>query len=275
MCAAFLGMGSAIRVLLIEDEEADYLLTRRMLAECENQVFDLQWAATWQKGIEELRRCEHDVCLLDYRIGIGDGLELLKESRSVGCKAPVIILTGIGDYRLDVEAMELGAADFLVKDKMTTELLERTIRYALAQARAVEELERRENALRASEMRFRSVVQSARDAIVLSDEEGKILFWNKSAETIFGYTEDEAIGKTMESLMPDQYRDWYRADLDRFRITGRSRLIGSTVEIQGVRKDGTTFPAELSVASCTNGQGTMFTAVIRAINQSDRMKLSA
>jgi len=266
---------STIRILLIEDEETDYLLTRRMLASCENQVFDLRWAGSWQSGIEELRRCEHDVCLLDYRIGIGDGLELLKESRSIGCKAPVILLTGIGDYRLDVEAMELGAADFLVKDKMSAELLERTIRYALAQARAMEELEHRQNELRASEMRFRSVIQSARDAIVLSDEEGKILFWNKSAETIFGYTEDEALGKTMETLIQDQYREWYRAGLERFRITGRSQLIGSTTEMQGVRKDGTVFPAELSVASCTSGQGTMFTTVIRAVSRSDRLPLSA
>src|SRR5207244_8432479 len=56
-----------------------YLLTRRMLSACENQTFDLQWAESWQAGIEAIRQCAHDVCLLDFRIGGGDGLELLKE----------------------------------------------------------------------------------------------------------------------------------------------------------------------------------------------------
>ena len=101
--------GNSIRVLLIEDEETDYLLTRRMLSSVESQSFDLEWANSWQAGIDAIRRCGHDVCLLDFRIGGGDGLELLKESRDIGCKAPVILLTGIGDYRLDIEAMELGA----------------------------------------------------------------------------------------------------------------------------------------------------------------------
>src|SRR5215475_9410132 len=149
---------SPIRVLLIEDQETDYLLTRRMLSNSENQIFDLIWANSWQSGIEAIRRCVHDVCLLDFRLAGGDGLELLKESRDIGCKAPVIVLTGISDYRLDLEAMELGAADFLVKDRITPELLERSIRYSIAQAHALEELQRRQDDLRASDLRFRSVV---------------------------------------------------------------------------------------------------------------------
>src|SRR5262245_3472612 len=127
-------MGQTVtQVLLIEDQEEDYFLTRRILSRCENQAFDLQWANSWEPAIEAIRRCTHDVCLLDFRLGGGDGLELLKESQHVGCKAPVIILTGVSDYRLDLEAMELGAADFLVKDKITPDLLERSIRYAIAQ----------------------------------------------------------------------------------------------------------------------------------------------
>src|SRR5262245_57185034 len=115
------------RVLLIEDEESDYLLTRRMLASCANQQFELQWADSWQAGIEAIRRCAHDVCLLDFRIAGGDGLELLKEANAVSPKSPVILLTGLDDYRLDLEAMELGAADFLDKNGITPELLERSI----------------------------------------------------------------------------------------------------------------------------------------------------
>src|SRR5262249_49136553 len=150
---------------------------------------------------------------------------------------PVVILTGVTDYRLDVEAMELGAMDFLVKDKLTPELLERSIRYAITQAETMNELQRRQQEASASEMRFRSVVQSAADAIILSDENATILFWNNGAEKIFGYTEDEVTGSKIEILMPESYRARHRAGLERFRVTGRPQIIGSTVELEGLRKD--------------------------------------
>src|SRR5437899_10083863 len=72
-----------VRVLLIEDSESDYLLTRHMLGSIENQIFDLEWASSWQTGIEAIRRAGHNICLLDYRIGGGNGLELLPETRAV------------------------------------------------------------------------------------------------------------------------------------------------------------------------------------------------
>jgi protein-histidine pros-kinase len=259
-----------IRILLIEDQESDYLLTRKMLASCETQAFDLQWANSWQAGIEAIRRCAHDICLLDFRIGGGDGLELLKESRSIGCNAPIILLTGISDRKLDLEAMEYGAADFLLKDKLTPDLLERSIRYAIAQAHAMDELRRNRDELRASELRFRAVVQSAGDAIIISDESANVRFWNSGAESIFGYTEEEIVGHPIEILMPEQYRARHRAGFERFRSTGRSQIIGHTVELEGLRKDGSIFPLELSLAAWTNGNGTMFTAIIRDISERKR-----
>jgi protein-histidine pros-kinase len=262
--------GSPIRVLLIEDEETDYLLTRRMLSAVANQTFDLEWANSWQAGIDAIRRCSHDVCLLDFRIAGGDGLELLKESRDIGCKAPVILLTGIGDYRLDIEAMELGAADFLVKDKITPELLERAIRYSLAQSQTLDQLQRQRDELRSSELRFRAVVQSAADAIILADENARIAGWNAGAEAIFHYSEEEVLGSSIEILMPESYIDAHRAGLERFRTTGRSQIIGKTIEFEGVRKDGTVFPLELSLASWRNGNGIMFTAIIRDITDRKR-----
>src|SRR5262245_4599613 len=166
--------------------------------------------------------------------------------------------------------MEIGAADFLVKDKITPELLERSIRYAIAQSKAMLELSRRQDDLRASELRFRSVVQSAADAIILADETGKIVFWNKGAETIFGYIEDEILGAQIETLLPETYRAHHQESFERFRLTGRSQIIGKTVELQGLKKDQSLFPLELSLASWTNGVGTMFTAIIRDISERRR-----
>jgi len=259
-----------IRVLLIEDSEADYILTRRMLSSIENETFDLEWAPSWQTGIEAIRRATHDICLLDYRIGGGDGLELLKESQETSRKAPVILLTGVSDHRLDVEAMELGAADFLVKDQLTAPLLERSIRYAIAQSHSIEELNRQHDEMRASELRFRSVVQSAADAIVLADDSGRIISWNKGAEGMFGYQEEEVTGAAIEVLMPESYRDQHRAGFERYRAGGRSQLVGRTIELEGLRKDGSIFPIELSLASWTSSDGTFFTGIIRDITERRR-----
>jgi two-component system sensor histidine kinase/response regulator len=258
---------SAIRVLLVEDREEDYLLTRRLLSRCENQTFDLEWANSWQTGIEAIRRCAHEVCLLDFRIGGGDGLELLKESRDIGCQAPIVVLTGVSDYRLDVEAMKLGAMDFLVKDKITPELLERSIRFAITQGKTVDELRRRQDEICASELRFRSVVQSAADAIILYDENGKILFWNQGAAQIFGYSEEEIVNQSVDVLMPEPYRAAHRENLERFRATGRSQMIGNSVEVDCLRKDGSFVPVELSLASWANGGQMMLTAIIRDISE--------
>lgn len=261
---------SPIHILLIEDEETDYLLTRRMLSAIQNQSYEVQWAKSWATGIEAIRRREHDVCLLDFRIDGGDGLELLKESRNIGCIAPVILLTGVGDHQLDIEAMALGAGDFLVKGKITPELLERSIRYSIVQAQTMDELQRQRDEMRASELRFRSVFQSAADAIILADETAKIVGWNKGAEQIFGYCEEEILGSRLEVLMPESYRDAHLAGFERFRVTGRPQVIGKTRELEGLRKDGSVFPLELSLASWRSGAGTMFTGIIRDITERRR-----
>ena len=260
----------ATRVLLIEDSEEDYLLTRRMLSAIGGKVFDLKWSASYQEGLDAIRAGIHDVCLLDYRLGDRDGLELLKECEAPLLKAPVILLTGAYDYGVDLTAMRLGAADFLVKDQITPSMLERAIRYAIQQSQTLQELRRQQDELRASELRFRSVVQSAADAIILSDETGKITFWNKGAERLFGYSEDEVLQQPIEVLMPERYRERHRLGMERLRSTGRSKLIGNTVEFEGLQKNGTEFPFELSLASWTSGEGTFFTAILRDITERRR-----
>jgi len=166
--------------------------------------------------------------------------------------------------------MQLGAADFLVKDQLTPTLLERSIRYAIAQARTLQELQRQQDELRASELRFRSVVQSAADAILQADENARIIFWNKSAETVFGYREEEVLGFPLELLMPEWHRPTLRQEFERFRLYGKSRLVGRTVELEGLRRDGSDFPLELSMASWTTTEGTSFTAIMRDITERKR-----
>jgi PAS domain S-box-containing protein len=134
-----------------------------------------------------------------------------------------------------------------------------------AQLGRVFERQRAEEALRASERKFRSVVESAADGIVVADSAGCILAWNKSAQTIFGYDEDEIVGQPLTCLMPARYRDLHQHGLQRFRDTGTSRVIGHTVELHGLRKDGGEFPIELALSSWQVGADTCYSGIIRDI----------
>jgi signal transduction histidine kinase len=137
-----------LRVLLIEDDEDDYILVRNLLSDALPSKYKLEWAATYDAALETVKRGQHDVYLLDYRLGERNGLELLQEAIENGCKAPIIFLTGHGDYEVDLEAMRTGAADYLVKDHMNAPVLERSIRYAI-------ERKRTEEILRESERRLK------------------------------------------------------------------------------------------------------------------------
>ena len=127
-----------------------------------------------------------------------------------------------------------------------------------------------EEELRAAEERFRAVTASTRDGIVSADGNGRVIFWNAGAEAIFGRTATEIVGRPLTDLMPERYRDAHRAGIARFSATGEGRLTGSTVEVEGLRADGSEFPIELSLGSWTRNQQTCFTAVVR--DMSDRVR---
>lgn len=124
--------------------------------------------------------------------------------------------------------------------------------------------------LRESEMRFRSVAQSANDAIISADYAGTIISWNRGAETIFGYKEEDVLGKPLTVLMPERYRELHRTGLERFLSTGEARVIGKTQELYGLRKNGSEFPLDLSLATWKTEEGTFFSGIIRDITERKR-----
>lgn len=133
-----------LRVLLIDDDEDDYLLIRDSLREVEEETFNLDWAPGYEKGLELAQKRSHDVFLIDYRLGEHNGLLLLKKLLETDQRTPMILLTGHGDCEVDLEAMRIGAADFLVKAQLSPQLLARAIRYSMKHARDLETLRERE-----------------------------------------------------------------------------------------------------------------------------------
>jgi diguanylate cyclase (GGDEF)-like protein/PAS domain S-box-containing protein len=131
---------------------------------------------------------------------------------------------------------------------------------ALLNSRTLESLQN-------SEIRFRSVVETATDAIISVNSRGEIIFWNDAAESMFGYSADETIGKSLTFIMPERFRDAHRRGLKRAVTTGKSKIIGKTVEMAGLRKDGREFPIELSVARWKTKEGIFFTGIVRDITE--------
>ncbi len=128
-----------IRVLLIEDDEDDYLLARDYFDDFQSPGRHLlEWVSTYDEGLQALRAEEHHICLLDYRLGAQDGVELLRQSLDEGCRTPIVMLTGSGNRDVDKAAMRHGAADYLVKSEITAALLERSIRHSLERHRFLE-----------------------------------------------------------------------------------------------------------------------------------------
>ncbi len=229
----------AIRVLLIDDDEEDYLITRDLLDDIPGKRFSLDWVDNYDDGLQRLTRQEHDVYLLDYRLGHRSGLELLTETRPFANQAPVIILTGQGDIEVDELAQQAGAADYLVKSGLRAETLDRSIRYALQHARMLnalkqeranlahrveertrelaltndrlrevnERLEHTVDSLTASEERFRSLVQTIPDVVYKIDANGCFTYLNEAIQR-YGYHQVELLGKHFSEIM-------YEEDLDK------------------------------------------------------------
>jgi signal transduction histidine kinase/DNA-binding response OmpR family regulator len=140
---------SGVRVLLIEDDEDDYLIIENMLAGISFSRVDLHWAGSYESALDKIQMEHFDVVLLDYLLGARTGLDFLREVNGKGISTPVILLTGQGGFEVDVKALEAGAADYLVKSEISAATLDRAIRYSIEQKLTERELKKANEMLRA------------------------------------------------------------------------------------------------------------------------------
>lgn len=131
-------MEPPLRVLLIDDDEDQYVLTRSLLTGLRARRFELTWLADFDAALDAIDQGAHDVYLVDYHLGPRSGLDLVREAIARGCSRPLILLTGHGQGEVDLEALRAGAVDYLDKDEVTASLLERSLLYAIERAKVVE-----------------------------------------------------------------------------------------------------------------------------------------
>ncbi|WKN30644.1 PAS domain S-box protein [Porifericola rhodea] len=177
-------LGETINILVIDDDEDDFVIVNDFLSDIKTSLFKVDWEPNYQKAQQLIAEQSYDVYLIDFRLGESNGLELLKEAVSYQPGRPVIMLTGQGEPEIDFKAMQIGAADYLVKDAIDAQSVERSIRYALSNAHAVQKLYEQET-------KYRALFQQALNAIFITDSEQTIMDANPVMLSMFGYKLEE------------------------------------------------------------------------------------
>ena len=184
------GAGAQLaRILLIEDDEDDFVLVRDLLQSARAHRYALDWVPTAAAAASAMASGGHDVCLVDYRLGERNGIDLVKAARERGDCRPLILLTGQGDDSVDIEAMQAGASDYLVKGQLTTDLLERTVRYAVEHSRAEE-----------GRRRLASILEATTDFVATLTLEGQPLYVNRAGCAMLGLNTPLDASKSLEDL---------------------------------------------------------------------------
>jgi PAS domain S-box-containing protein len=254
--------GEAQQSVLVVDDDPDILTALQDLLEYEGYHVDC--AHTCGEALHSIEHHYYNAVLLDLGLPDGDGHSVLHRLQASDPSLPVIILTAATSMDRKLGSLTQGAFAHLTKPYHREEL-----RAVLHRAIGMKSLATRAEgiavALSESEDRFRSVVQSASDAIVVADEHGYIVSWNNAATRMFQYSEADALGKPLTILMPMRYRDAHEMGVERMRTSGESKLIGKVVTLQGLKKDGREFPIELSLATWKSRDGAFYSGIIRDI----------
>ncbi len=248
-----------IHALLIEDDPDDILILKDSLADIGMGRIKLDYADRLSKGLIQLSGHSYDVILLDLNLPDSRGLDTLTTMIKRFPKLPVVVLSGLADDTITIEAVRRGAQDYLVKGEITGPLVMRVLRYAIERKQV-------EAMLRASEVRYRTLVETSPDGITLADLEGKLLLSNPQAARLHQYEKPEAmLGINVFKLIAPAERQ--KAVLNTQKTINEGKIINA--EYTMLRKDGSQFPAEISTAPLRSSAGTPtgFIGITRDISE--------
>jgi PAS domain S-box-containing protein len=175
---------NVIRILIVDDDEDDFFITSDYIKHIPGSTFEIDWCHRYDEALKRVCEKNHDLYFVDYRLGARTGVDLLRDALEQGCEQPIILLTGKGNQAVDIEAMQLGAVDYLIKTELNTEKLERSIRYALERAASL-------RALRANERKYRSIFEKSKDMVFITDDMYDFKDMNNAWQEALGYTREE------------------------------------------------------------------------------------
>ena len=238
---------ATVRLLLVEDNPGDARLVEILLSEASSSAdFEVVSAERLDEAFERLEQSGFDAILLDLSLPDSSGLETVSRMRAAAPQTPMVVLSGQDDEETTLQALHMGAQDYLLKGQADNDTMARSIRYAIERARTEEEL-------RQSEERFRLLVQGVRDyAIFMLDPNGHIESWNEAAGHIQGYQAGEILGRHFSIFYTDE-------DVERGHPEEQLRIAAADgrYEEEGlrVRKNGSTFWAEAVVTASRDDAG--------------------
>ncbi|BCS53726.1 PAS domain S-box protein [Geobacter sp. SVR] len=255
-------------ILLVEDDPGHVELVRYAFATSPD-VMELVVAGSVASACEHLEVSMPAVILCDYRLPDGTGLEILRRhavpAERYLPRPPFVLLTSHGDEVIAVEAMKAGATDYIVKSDVSLSSLPGLCRALVREHCLRVEKDRAQEELRESEARFRSITETAADAIISVDEDGRIIFCNRSAADMFGYEHTDLPGRLLEVLIPEKSRKAHRAGVAAWKAAGGGCSAGQ-ISTMALRSDGREFPVQFSLSSWTGQDGAYcYTAIIRDI----------
>lgn len=186
-----------VRILIIDDDEDDFILTSGFLKGVEDRTLDIQWCYNYKAALQQIASKAFDLYLVDYRLGAKTGIDLLKEAMSMNCEEPIILLTGKGNPNIDKQAMEMGAVDYLVKAELTTEKLERCIRYSLERAASTK-------ALRSNERKYRNIFEKSKEAVFTTDQALVFRDVNTAMSRLAGCDKHQLLNSNLYQLIDNE-----------------------------------------------------------------------
>lgn len=213
---------SQVRILIIDDDEDDFLITSEYIRHIPGATFQIEWCSDFDKALDLICQKKFDLYFTDYRLGARSGVDLLKEAVHRGCDAPIILLTGKGNREVDMEAMQLGAVDYLVKTELTVEKMERCIRYTL---------ERMDNlrALKANERKYRSIFEKSKDLVFIADDMLDFQDVNAAVKTLLGYEPHELLQMNLCDLIDQsQHKKYLLAALQSNKVINDWEVVLTT-----------------------------------------------
>jgi PAS domain S-box-containing protein len=242
-----------VDVLLVEDNPADARLMTETLKDAGADMFRVTRVTRLAEAIASAVAAPPDVVLLDLSLPDSSGIATVRSLRSAAPDVAVVVLTGLQDERVGLEAVREGVQDYLVKGQLDGDRAARAIRYAVERTRV-------EKALRDRDQRLRVIVDSAADGILTFDDQGVIESVNPAALRLFGYASAEMLGADIQSMIPGVLVS--AESIEPGEISpGKSH----ERELMGIRKDGSTFPVSASEGTFRLGARKMSTLIVHDI----------
>lgn len=233
-----------MKILVIEDNRADFVILKNMLEESTNEKHNIEWVSRLGKGLDLLKKESFDVVLLDLGLPDSNGLDTFTEFYSAFNNIPVIILSGNDNEDVAISAVRIGAQDYLAKNNLQSQVLKRSIRYAVERQQTVE-------ALAQSEAKFRIIFDEALDVIMIIDSyTGIIQHVNPAAFHVMGYKKKHLIGKHFSKIMPQD------TIVTRVDLINKVLVNGAVFESQLFQKeDGSPISMDISATIIPWGKG--------------------